>query len=118
MNLMDLFYPPFTPPDIPGRVHLLKDDASGKASDVMVKRWQDPKYRASRKFSSPKRDAIVAGFSGRSWMTVLQLAAKMRSDTTYVQRVAVNMYRNGLLERRYSQSSLVRCYEYRLKGKA
>lgn len=113
MNLMEMLYGKYTPPNVPGRIHLLKDDPAGKASDAMVKRWADPEFRAKKKFESPKRNAIVAGFSGRSWITVQQLARKINTDMAYVQRVAVEMYRDGKLERRYAKGSLVRCYEYR-----
>lgn len=112
MNLMDLFYPPFTPPNIPGRVHLLKDDPPSKNSVLMTQRWADPAKKA-KAFPSPKKDAIVSAFSGKVWNTVAQVSNKTKIDMPYVQKIAVTLHREGKLERRYAKDCMTRCYEYR-----
>ena len=115
MNLMDMFYPPFTPPNIPGRVHLLKDDAPSKASVSMVARWQNTDFRDTKVNTSPKRDKIIRCFRISGWATVAQVAKKTNMQCCYVQRVAARLTKAGELERRILDRAKG-TYEYKAKG--
>lgn len=111
MELMNLFYPPFTPPNIPGRIHLLKDEPDSKLTEAMKARWANIKRKD---VLAPKRDAIVRCFKTSGWITVAKVSKKIKMHESYVQRIAAQLHRAGILERQIADSAK-RTYEYRAK---